>query len=143
MSKRVKILIAVAMVLTLAAVSGQAIKLGGIVKVAGIGFVVDKFGNQINSFVNKLTFNKDLGTTDTTKVVPILTIGSGGYVGAAQVIGTKANVDKCQAVVQIEGNAVFGSKIRAKALVPVNAKSVKDIKRVQGVGISAIIDVKI
>jgi hypothetical protein len=46
-------------------------------------------------------------------------------------------------VVQIEGNAVFGRNIRAKALVPVGSKSTSNIKRIYGVGVSAIIDIRI
>ncbi len=121
----------------------QAGLLGDVIKVGGIGFVVDKFGPQINDFVNKLTANKNLGTQEATAVVPILTLGSGGYIGAVQVIGTKANVEKCKAVVQLEGNAIFGKNIRAKALVPVGSKTTSNIKRIYGVGVSAIIDIRI
>ena len=116
---------------------------GDIIKVGGAALVVDKFGGQINKFINGLTLNKNLGTTQATAVVPILSLGGGGYIGAAQVIGAKANVDKCKAVVQIEGNAVFGKNIRAKALVPVGSKSTSNIKRIYGVGVSAIIDIRI
>ena len=117
--------------------------IGDIVKVGGIGFVVSKFGGQINRFVNTLTANKNVGTQQATAVVPILSFGSGGYIGAAQVMGTKKNVAKCKAVVQIEGTKVFGSNIRAKALVPVGSKTTSSIKRIYGVGVSAIIDIRI
>lgn len=124
-------------------VNTQAALLGDLLKVGGVGFVVEKFGGQINDFVNKLTANKNLSTTEATNVVPILSIGGGGYIGAVQVIGSKANVDKCKAVVQIEGNAMFGKNIRAKALVPVGSKTTSNIKRIYGVGVSAIIDIRI
>lgn len=144
MNRRVRIL-ALALTLAVAVVSAAAYAglLGDVVKVGGVAFIVDKFGRQINSFVNKLTMNKNLGTQEATAVVPILSLGGGGYIGAAQVIGSKANVDKCKAVVQIEGNAVFGKNIRAKALVPVGSKTTSNIKRVYGVGVSAIIDIRI
>ncbi len=138
----VAMMLVVALVVSMGPVS-QAGLLGDIVKVGGIGLVVDKFGPQINSFINKLTANKNLGTDEATAVVPIITLGSGGYIGAVQVIGTKENVAKCKAVVQIEGNAVFGSNIRAKALVPVGSKTTSNIKRIYGVGVSAIIDIRI
>jgi hypothetical protein len=121
----------------------QAGLLGDIVKVGGVGLVVDKFGPQINDFINKLTANKNLGTEEATAVVPIISFGGGGYIGAVQVIGTKDNVEKCKAVVQLEGNAVFGKNIRAKALVPVGSKTTSNIKRIYGVGVSAIIDIRI
>ena len=124
-------------------INTQAAFLGDIVKVGAVGLVVDKFGGQINDFINKLTANKNLGTEEATNVVPIISLGGGGYIGAVQVIGAKENVAKCKAVVQIEGNAIFGKNIRAKALVPVGSKTTSNIKRIYGVGVSAIIDIRI
>ncbi len=116
---------------------------GDILKAGGIAFVVDKFGDQINNFINKLTANKNVGTTEATAVVPILSLGSGAHIGAAQVIGAKENVEKCKAVVQIEANTVIGRNLRVRALVPVGSKTTSNIKRIYGVGVSAIIDIKI
>ena len=129
--------------MTTTAISTQAGLLGDVVKVGGIGLIVDKFGDQINDFVNKLTANKNLGSKEATAVVPIISLGGGGYIGAVQVIGAKENVEKTKAVVQIEGNALFGKNIRAKALVPVGSKTTSNIKRIYGVGVSAIIDIRI
>ena len=147
MSARVKlILISLCLVVAFMAstvINTQAAFLGDIVKVGAVGLVVDKFGGQINSFINKLTANKNLGTKEGTAVVPIISLGGGGYIGAVQVIGAKGNVAKCKAVVQIEGNALFGKNIRAKALVPVGSKTTSNIKRIFGVGVSAIIDIRI
>jgi len=120
-----------------------ALDLGGILKGAGIVILVDKFSDQLNKFINDITSNKGVGVEDRTKVVPILSLGQGGYVGAAQVSGPAHLVDKVKAVAQIEGN-FSGKTFRVKALVPVESKdAVKDIKRVSGVGVSAIIDVKL
>ena len=140
-AKRLFLVAAVIVSLTAAVCYGSLI--GDIAKVGGVGLIVDKFGKQINTFVNTLTANKNVGTQQATKVVPIISLGGGGYIGAAQVMGTKGNVAKCKAVVQIEGNAVFGKNIRAKALVPVGSKTTSKIKRIYGVGVSAIIDVRI
>lgn len=126
-----------------ATVNSMAISLGDIVKVGGIAFVVDRFGGEINKFINTLTVNNNLGPRDATNVVPILSLGGGGYVGAAQVVGSRQNVDNTKAVVQIESNATFGRNLRIKALVPVSARSVTDVKRVHGVGVSALIDIRI
>jgi len=138
-------LVSLCLVVALAAtiVTTQAFSLGDIVKVGAVGLVVDKFGGQINDFINKLTANKNLGSDEGTAVVPIISLGGGGYIGAVQVIGAKENVAKCKAVVQIEGNALFGKNIRAKALVPVGSKTTSNIKRIYGVGVSAIIDIRI
>jgi len=134
---------AAALITSMAMTGALGISLGDIVKVGGIAVVVDKFGPQINDFINKLTANNNAGTTEATAVVPILSLGGGGYVGAVQIIGAKANVEKCKAVVQIEANAAFGRNIRVKALVPVGSKTTSNIKRIYGVGISALIDLRI
>jgi len=138
-----RLFLVAAVIVSLTAIVSYGSLIGDVVKVGGVAFVVDKFGGQINSFVNKLTANKNVGTQQATAVVPIISFGGGGYIGAAQVMGTKANVAKTKAVVQIEGNAIFGKNIRAKALVPVGSKTTSKIKRIYGVGISALIDVRI
>lgn len=126
-----------------AVVNSMAISLGDIVKVGGIAFVVDRFGGEINKFINTLTANKNVGTREATNVVPILSLGGGGYIGAAQVIGAQKNVDETKAVVQIESNATFGKNLRVKALVPVGSRTTSNIKRIYGVGVSALIDIRI
>ena len=55
--------------------------------------------------------------------------------------GPKEQVDKCQAALQLE--ASFFKSFRAKALIPVDKVAISGINRVQGVGVSAQIDVKI
>lgn len=144
MNARLKRLFVVTSILvSMTAAVGFGSMLGDVAKVGGVGIIVSKFSKDINKFVNTMTANKNLGTQQATAVVPIISIGGGSYIGAAQVIGTKANVAKCKAVVQIEGNAVFGKNIRAKALIPVGSKTTSNIKRIYGVGVSALIDVKI
>lgn len=117
------------------------IDLGDILKVGGIALIVSKFGGEINGAINKLTLRNGVEVKQTTKVVPILSIGKGGFIGAAQVSGEKEDVDRVKAVAQLEGS--FQS-MRLKALVPVESeKAVTHLKRVNGVGVSAIIDIKI
>jgi len=125
------------------ALTTQAGLLGDVAKVGIVGLAVDKFGPQINSALNKVTANKNLSTDEATNVVPIISLGGGGYIGAVQVIGAKENVDNCKAVVQIEVNQVIGKNIRAKVLVPVGSKTTSNIKRIYGVGVSAMIDIRI
>ncbi|MDD4599673.1 MAG: hypothetical protein PHQ46_01230 [Negativicutes bacterium] len=120
----------------------QAFSLGDILKVGGIGFVVDKFSGPLNNFINTLTFKHGAGTDYATKVVPIITLGSGGYIGAAQVTGPQDLVDRTESVLQIEGN-FNGKQFRVKALIPIDSKNPVNFSRVQGVGVSAEIDVKI
>lgn len=116
------------------------ISIGDVIKVAGIDVAVDQFGPEINRAVNKLQGFKDSEQL-MTKVVPILSVGKGGHIGAVQVMGPPALVKKVRAVAQLETD--FARTVRLKALIPIESKDLKNIKRVVGVGVSAIIDLKI
>lgn len=120
--------------------SSQAFSLGSVLKVGGIGFVVDKFGTQIDEFLNKILRQNNLSTTYATKVVPILSVGNSGYIGAAQVTGPASEIERVKAVAQVE--ASFNSTIRVKGLVPIDSMNPTSASRIQGVGVSAIIDVR-
>lgn len=115
--------------------------LGTVVKGGAIGVLVDKFAGPLNDGINALTAKYAVSNDYATKVVPIITVGDGSRAGAAQVSGPQAQVDKCKAALQIE-SSFFGS-FRAKVLVPIDKVAITDINRVQGVGVSAQIDVKI
>jgi hypothetical protein len=118
-------------------------QLGSVLKGGAIALVVDRFGPQINSGINKLTGDKNLGLGQATKVVPILSVGSGGYLGAVQVTGPDDKVDTVKAVAQLEGKVKVIGGIRLRALVPIAARSVSNLKRVPGVGVSALVDIKL
>lgn len=139
-----KQLIAAMLTVSLLAAGGtavtQAFSLGSILKVGGVTVLVDKFGDQINDFLNKLLMKNGVGTDYATKVVPVLSIGTGKYIGAVQVVGPTAQVDKVKAVGQLEGS--FNNIARAKALIPLESVDITHLSRVQGVGVSAIIDLK-
>ena len=113
-----------------------------LIKIVGVGAAVDRFGPEINKAVNKVSGHKDTYTM-TTKVVPIISVGRGqGAIGAAQVLGTKDRVSIVKAVAQIEGE--FLGEFRIRAMIPVASKNViEDIKRVEGVGVSGILDLKL
>lgn len=116
--------------------------LGGVVKVGGIGFLVNKYGDSVNSAINSLMMKEGVGTNYVTKVVPIVSIGDSGYIGAAQVIGDANQVAKVKAVGQLEigwNDRLF----RIKGLVPMDSMDPTAFSRVQGVGVSAVIDVRI
>ncbi|MDD4159757.1 MAG: hypothetical protein PHO18_02300 [Synergistaceae bacterium] len=119
---------------------GDILKEGALI--FGGGALVKAIGPQLNDFINTITFNKGVRFDGYTKVVPIVSIGNGTRIGAAQVGGvTKTAVDRVKAVGQIEGE--FNS-IRAQALIPIDSENpLKQFKRVQGVGVTAIIDVKL
>jgi len=91
--------------------------------------------------------NNKARNRDMTKVVPILSVGigivssnPGSYIGAAQVQGPAAAVNKVQAVAQIEGS--FLGAVRLKGLVPVDSLNplAGDLHRVYGVGVTALVD---
>jgi hypothetical protein len=110
-------------------------------KIFGIGYVVTVFGGQINDFINNLANQKGINWEGTTKVVPIISVGAGTYVGAAQVVGPPDRVDTVQAVGQVEARI---SGIRGRYLIPISTKTPgSTLSRIQGVGISGLIDFRI
>lgn len=118
---------------------------GSILKGAAIGVLVKQFQKPINEGVNKLTNSAGVPILEATKVVPIVSVGQGAYVGAAQVSGPQDAVDQVQAVGQLEGS-VSGKTFRLKALVPIDTQKPSgsnSLRRVKGVGVSAIVDVKV
>ena len=107
----------------------------------GIGYVVSRFGGDINNFVTRLAGQRGVEWDGATKVVPILSVGQGGYIGAAQVAGDAAHVDKVKAVGQIETKI---SDVRGKMLIPTDStKPTADLGRVKGVGVSGLLDFEI
>lgn len=133
------------LLVTVALPVADAINLGSILKVAGIGLLVDQFGPQLNSFINTLMAQHNATPDFATKVVPILTVGvlgNSGYIGAAQVMGPQNLIDKVQAVVQVE-SSFNGNMFRVKGLIPIDSKVPVNFNRVSGVGVSAMIDIRI
>lgn len=140
-SKKALVLFAALLAAASLAVAQLKIDIGDLLKIGGIALVVDRFGPEIDKAVDDLQgFTPEQAAM--TKVVPIISAGSGTHVGAAQVMGPASEVNKVRAVAQVEGK-VFGGVVRIKALIPVSTTSVTNIRRVDGVGVSAIIDVKI
>jgi hypothetical protein len=130
---------------TLTAGVAHADLLGSVLKGAGIGVLVKQFQRPLNDGINKLTGSAGPAQNEATKVVPIVSIGQGGYVGAVQVSGPQEQVSRVQAVGQVEGSVV-GDRFRLKALIPIDTEkpqNLQSIRRVKGVGVSAIVDVRI
>lgn len=113
---------------------------GDVVKVFGIGFAVKTFGSQINSAINMVLMQNHVERHGGTKVVPILSVGQGLYIGAAQVTGSEAEVAQIKAVIQ--GEIAVG-EVRLKGLVPVDSINPFESlpkPKFAGVGITAVID---
>lgn len=109
------------------------------VKVLGIGYAVKVFGPQINAAINSVLAQRGIEREGGTKVVPILSVGQGLYVGAAQVMGAVSRIEQVQAVAQ--GEVKIGD-VRLNGLFPVDTLNPVTTmpKAVEGVGISAIMD---
>ncbi len=130
-------LLSVGLVVTTA----QAIDLGQILKVGGVAWLVSQYGDQIDSFLTKTLDQRDAAVRGATKVVPILSLGGGGYVGAAQVVGNPENVQRVKAVIQVEGKL---GGVRAQLLLPtVSDRASGSPDRAQGVGVSAVVEFRI
>lgn len=114
--------------------------LGKILKGGAVGAVVTATAEPLNKAINTVTQKYGVGTEDATKVVPIISVGDGSRAGAAQVSGPIDKVNQCKAALLIE-QTILG--VRAKILLPVDNINYKNVNRVQGVGVSASLDVKI
>lgn len=133
---KAKYVVAAGMALSMVT-AAYAIDLGDILKGGLIGVGVKALAPQINKAINTILLNNKIENKQETKVVPILSVGKGAKVGAAQVIGSKEKVAQVKAVAQLEGSL---HKIRFKALIPVASLDVTHLRRVYGVGLSALID---
>jgi len=116
-----------------------------VLKGAGVAFLVKQFQRPLNDGINKITGSAGAPQTEATKVVPIVSVGQGGYVGAAQVSGPGPQVSRVQAVGMLEGG-LNGRQFRLKALVPIDTDKPgggKTLNRIKGVGVSAIVDIHV
>ncbi len=118
----------------------HGVNLGDILKGGGIAVIVKNYGDEINKAINTLLQNKKIEVKEATKVVPIISGGKGFYSGAAQVTGPKELVEKVKVVAQVESTV---GDARIKLLVPISARKFSDAARVKGVGVSALIDLKV
>lgn len=120
----------------------MAVDLGDLIGVVGGGFLVKAVAGPINDFINTVTFNKGVGVEGSTKVVPIVSFGSGTKIGAAQVAGPEKAVNSTKAVARLDLS--FQGKIGVNVLIPIDSENpLQRFRRVQGVGVSAIIDYKL
>ena len=127
--------------LVVAVVVGGVLAQEQILKGIGAIALTKALANELNKGINTVMGHNGI-KAQSTKVVPIISVGEGLRVGAAQVMGSPSLVKKVEAVAQLEAN-LMGSA-RAKILVPVSDVNVtRGIKQVTGVGVSAIIDLKL
>lgn len=143
--RSISIILLVFMALIFTTNSAEAIKFKDFLKRAAktvvVGFAVDRMAGPLNSFINTLLANNNAAHREATKVVPIVTAGRKGHVGACQVTGAKELLDTVSAVVMLEAD--YHGNVRIKAMIPSNTKNPFKFNRVHGVGVSAIIDTPI
>jgi len=114
---------------------------GSQLKEKGTELVLDHFAGTVNDYVNEQAPLKVEAGYE-TKIVPVVTIGSNGYIGAAQVSGPKEQVEKCKAALTVEGKLASGA-VRIQYLIPIDVNhpvSLDQVRRVQGVGVTARLD---
>jgi hypothetical protein len=131
------------LVLALCAVCGAALALNlgeAVLKTVTVGVVVNAIARPADKAINTLTLNRKVPAGASTKVVPVLSLGEKGYVGAAQVAGSQSLVDKTKAVLQIE-TSFDNKQYRIKLMMPVNSVNPTKSGRVRGLGVSALVDV--
>ena len=116
-------------------------ELSDMLKEKGVSLALDHFSGKINDYVNEnAPFKIEEGYE--TKIVPVVTVGSKGYIGAAQICGPKEQLEKCKAALTVEGQLASGA-VRVQYLVPIDTArptSLENVHRVQGVGVSARLD---
>lgn len=114
---------------------GTGIQTGDAVRGAAVLVAIKNFGSSINSGLNTITFNKGMAT----KVVPMATFGEKTYLGGAQVSASAKTIGKVNAVWQYE-DLFSNGKFRVKIVVPTTSSNPLKMKRVDGAGVSAVID---
>lgn len=142
LSRTTKIVAPILLVAMMAPIAAPQI--GQIIKVLGVREVVKKFGGEINNALNKMV-RRDPKSSLMTKVVPVISggISSRQAVGMVQVCGPRRQVEKVKAVAQLDQD-LFGREIKIRAMIPIDTDTIeKDIKAVDEVGITGIIDLKL
>ena len=143
--KQTAVLLLAALSLAAVPTSATALDLGDILKkgalIVGGGALVKALAEPLD-FINTVTFNRNAKFQGYTKVVPIVSIGDGTHIGAAQVGGqVKSAVERTQAAAQLE--AEFKG-VRVRILIPIDSiNPIERFNRVQGVGVTAMIDADI
>ena len=136
-----KSMMLVVLIVCLAGGTALAVSLGeALLKTVTVGAVVNAVAGPADQGLNKLLGNRNLPPGVSTKVVPVLTLGEKGYVGAVQVAGSKTLVDKTKVVAQLE-TSWSNKQYRIKLLMPMDSINPLNAGRVRGLGVSALVDV--
>jgi len=111
-----------------------------VMKTAVVGAVVTAAADPMNEAIDRAAGTDTMPAGTDTKVVPVLSFGRKGYVGAAQVSGAANLVGRAKAVLQLETEFEQG-RYRIKVLSPVDSLNPLEFGRVQGLGITGLADI--
>jgi hypothetical protein len=111
-----------------------------VLKTAVVGAVVTAAADPMNEAIDRAAGTDTMPAGTDTRVVPILSFGRKGYVGAAQVSGASNLVRRAKAVLQLETEFDQG-RYRIKVLSPVDSLNPLEFGRVQGLGITGLADI--
>ncbi|MCL4499001.1 MAG: hypothetical protein M1335_01990 [Chloroflexi bacterium] len=114
---------------------GTPIRAGDVIRGTAGLVIVKNMGPGINKALNTITFNKGLAT----RVVPMGSVGEKMYLGAAQVSASSATVRSVNALWQYD-DLFSDGRFRVKVLVPTTSTNPLKMKRVDGAGVTAIVD---
>lgn len=114
---------------------GTGIQLTDAARAAAVLVAVKNMGPGINKALNTVTLNSGAST----RVVPWASFGNKTYLGAVQVAASSGSINDVSAVWQYE-HLFDNGKFRVKVLVPTTSSNPLKMKRVDGAGVTAIID---
>ncbi len=106
-----------------------------ILRAAGVAAAISAVAEPIDKAINAITFNK----SEATAVIPIAGFGEKAYIGGAQISGSANTLNTAKVVWQFDDIFANG-RFRVKVLVPTDAINPLKMKRVEGVGLTALID---
>lgn len=115
--------------------TGTGIKITDAARAGALLVAIKNLGSQVNSTLNTLTLNPGYST----KVVPYGSFGEKTFLGGAQVSASAASIGSVNAVWVYE-DLISGGQFRVKIVVPTTSSNPLKMKRVDGAGVTAIID---
>jgi hypothetical protein len=115
-----------------------SLKAGDVLLAAGVAVAVKNTGSALNKAINTVSFNKGLST----RVVPMASFGEKAYIGGGQVSGSATTINTVSAIWQYE-DFFSNGKFRVKIMVPTTSSNPLQMKRVDGAGVTAVIDMSI
>ena len=112
-------------------------------KVEAARQVVKVAAKPLNSFINTVLMQHGAGITARTKVVPIVKAGTSLEVGMAQVTGATKDVERVRAVYELDTHFGGNHRFTVRIFIPSSHMNPLKFDRVQGVGVSAILEGRI